>query len=89
MDSSNITFSNLPEFLKGNPQGTVPAFTDHMLAKIDATIADGNRALILSLTKKSSEEITNFMLSKGYKTYYLHSEVDTIDRREIIKKLKT
>lgn len=29
------------------------------------------------------------MLSKGYKTYYLHSEVDTIDRREIIKKLKT
>jgi excinuclease UvrABC helicase subunit UvrB len=35
-----------------------------MLAKIDATIADGNRALILSLTKKSSEEITNFMLSK-------------------------
>ncbi len=83
------SFSNLQEFFQGTSTGTVPAFTDHMLAKIDATIANWHRALILSLTKKSSEEITNFMLSKGYKTYYLHSEVETIDRWEIIKKLKT
>jgi excinuclease ABC subunit B len=44
---------------------------------------------VIAITKKSSEEITNFLLSKGYKTFYLHSEVDTIDRWEIIKKLKS
>lgn len=44
--------------------------------------------LLLTLTKKSSEEITNFLLSKGYKAYYLHSEIDTIERWEIIKKLR-
>jgi excinuclease ABC subunit B len=45
--------------------------------------------LILTLTKKSAEEISNFFLSKGYKAFYLHSEVATIDRREIIKKLRS
>lgn len=41
------------------------------------------------MTKKSAEEISSFLLSKGYKAYYLHSEVTTIDRWEIIKKLRT
>jgi excinuclease ABC subunit B len=40
------------------------------------------------MTKKSSEDITNFLLSKGYKAFYLHSDVETIDRRDIIQKLK-
>lgn len=85
-------FNNLHDYLHADPAsftGNFPPFIDHMLAKIDTTIARGDRCLILTLTKKSSEEITNYMLSKGYKSFYLHSEVDTIDRREIIKKLKT
>jgi len=61
---------------------------EHMLGKVDATIAKGMRVLLLAITKRSSEEITNFLLSNGYKAYYLHSEVETIDRREIIQKLK-
>ena len=40
------------------------------------------------MTKKSSEDITNFLLSKGYKAFYLHSDVETIDRWDIIQKLK-
>jgi excinuclease ABC subunit B len=44
--------------------------------------------LILTLTKKSSEEITNFLLSKGYKAFYLHSEIDTLKRWDILKKLR-
>jgi excinuclease ABC subunit B len=43
----------------------------------------------LTLTKKSSEEVTNFLVSKWYKAFYLHSEIATMDRWEIIKKLKT
>lgn len=70
------------------PTDMQPSFIEHMLEHIDLAIARGQRCLILTLTKKSSEEITNFMLAKGYKTFYLHSEIDTIDRWEIIKKLK-
>lgn len=60
-----------------------------MLEQINATIARGDRVLVLTLTKKSSEEMTNYLLGKGYKSFYLHSEIDTLERREIIKKLKS
>lgn len=65
-----------------------PAFLDHLFSKIDFHIAAGGKILLLTLTKKSSEEISNFLISKWYKTYYLHSEISTVDRREIIKKLR-
>jgi excinuclease ABC subunit B len=81
-------YSNLTQFL--HPDGTqnIP-FLDHLFGKVDNHIADGGRVLLLTLTKKSSEEITNFLVSRGYKAYYLHSEIATMDRREIIKKLRT
>lgn len=65
------------------------SFLDHLLAKIDQHIADQGKTLIITLTKKSSEEITNFLISEGYKAFYLHSEISTMDRWEIIKKLRT
>lgn len=65
------------------------AFLDHMLKKFDEHIWKWGKILLITLTKKSSEEITNFLVSKWYKAFYLHSEVETMDRREIIKKLKT
>lgn len=64
-------------------------FLDHLFGKINAHIALQGRVLLLTLTKKSSEEITNFLVTQGYKAYYLHSEIDTLQRREIIKKLRT
>lgn len=84
--------SNLQDFLQLDPDKApktqVPGFMEHMLGKVDDTIAKGMRVLLLAITKRSSEEITNFLLSNGYKAYYLHSEVETIDRWEIIQKLK-
>lgn len=65
------------------------AFLDHLLKKLDQHIAKKGKILLITLTKKSSEEVTNFLISKGYKAFYLHSEVATMDRREIIKKLKS
>lgn len=65
------------------------SFLDHLLGKIDQHIAEEGKILIITLTKKSSEEITNFLISEGYKAFYLHSEISTMDRREIIKKLRT
>jgi len=86
-----MTQANLQDYLQLDPSklpGTVPGFMEHMLQKMDETIAKGMRVLLLAITKRSSEEITNFLLSNGYKAYYLHSEVETIDRRDIIQKLK-
>lgn len=86
-----MTHKNLPDYLQKNLQEWMPegSFIDHLLAKADICIAKDMRVLILTMTKKSSEEITNFMLSKGYKTFYLHSEIATTDRRDIIQRLKT
>lgn len=85
--------ANFTDYLQADPKTLsgkqVPAFIEHMLGKIDEQIKKWYRSLVIAITKKSSEEITNFLLSKGYKTFYLHSEVDTIDRWEIIKKLKS
>jgi len=69
--------------------GQKPAFLEHLLKKLDEHIAKKGKVLLLTLTKKSSEEVTNFLVSKWYKAFYLHSEIATIDRREIIKKLRT
>lgn len=84
---------NLKDYLqlepKNIPDTNQPAFIDHLFAKLDEHIGKWGKSLILTLTKKSSEEVTNFLVSKWYKTFYLHSEIATIDRREIIKKLKS
>lgn len=85
--------TTLPLYLQKDianiPGDITPAFLEHLFAKIDLHISQWGKILLLTLTKKSSEEITNFLLSRGYKAYYLHSEIATIERWEIIKKLRT
>lgn len=44
--------------------------------------------LITTLTKRSSEELTDYLVENGIKVQYLHSEVDTLDRLEILKNLR-
>lgn len=58
---------NLPDFLQRDPNtlpADQPAFLEHLLKKMDDHIAKKGRVLLLTLTKKSSEEITNFLVSK-------------------------
>lgn len=84
--------NNLKDFLqvkKINTSKKYPVFIDHLFSKIDFHINKWWRILVLTLTKKSSEEITDFLLSKWYKALYLHSEIDTLKRWEIIKRLKS
>jgi CRISPR/Cas system-associated endonuclease/helicase Cas3 len=78
-----------PDRGRGSEAEEGVAFLEHLLAKFNEHIAKGGKILLITLTKKSSEEVTNFLVSKGYKAFYLHSEVATMDRREIIKKLKS
>lgn len=85
------TYPNLAEFLQVSEVQSgvkLPAFLDHLFAKIDEHIAKKGKVLLLTLTKKSAEEISSFLISRGYKAFYLHSEIGTTDRWEIIKKLR-
>lgn len=67
---------------------TVGTFFDHMLQKLNEHILKWGRCLIITTTKRSAEEISNLLLEKWYKAYFLHSEIDTLERYEIIKKLR-
>jgi len=61
---------------------------DDIKKEIEMAIKRGDRVLITTLTKKLSEELTEFLSSEGIKTRYLHSEIDTLERTEIIRQLR-
>jgi excinuclease ABC subunit B len=56
--------------------------------EIEKTIKQGNRVLLTTLTKKLAEELTEYLGEQGIKTRYLHSEIDTLERTEIIRELR-
>jgi len=62
---------------------------DDLLSEINLTIASGGRVLVTTLTKKMAEKLTDYLLEHGIKTEYLHSEIKTIERMEIINSLRT
>ncbi|MCT4640709.1 MAG: excinuclease ABC subunit UvrB [Bacteriovoracaceae bacterium] len=61
---------------------------DDMLLEAKKVIKDGFRVLITTLTKKLAEELTSYYKSVGMKIKYLHSDIDTIERVEILKELR-
>jgi len=61
---------------------------DDLMSEIQATTAKGNRTLVTTLTKKMAEDLSDYMLEMGVKTHYLHSEVETLDRVEILRDLR-
>ncbi len=56
--------------------------------EIQATIKRGERVLVTTLTKKLAEELADYFAEQKIKTRYLHSEIDTIERTEIIRELR-
>jgi len=59
-----------------------------LIKEIHRTVAQGNRILITTLTKKLAEELSEFLAEKEIKTRYLHAEIDTLDRSEIIREFR-
>ena len=57
--------------------------------EIEQTVARGERVLLTTLTKRMAEDLTKFFDEKGHKVQYLHSDVETLDRIEILRKLRT
>ena len=61
---------------------------DHLLENVTNRIKKGERCLITTLTKRMSEELSDYLKENGIKTQYLHSEVDTLERSEILRDLR-
>ena len=61
---------------------------DDLIEQIEQTVGRGDRVLVTTLTKKMSEDLTDYLLELGVKVRYLHSEIDTIERIEILRDLR-
>jgi excinuclease ABC subunit B len=74
-----------------DPVVTVKPTKDQIVdlrSRIDAVVARGERTLITTLTKRMAEDLTTFLSKAGYRVQYLHSDIDTIQRIEILRSLR-
>jgi len=60
----------------------------HLIGEIEKRIKVGERVLVTTLTKKMSEDLSGFIAKKGIKCQYLHSEIETLERVEILRNLR-
>ncbi len=61
---------------------------DDLIYEINKTVARGDRVLVTTLTKRLAEELSEYLAEKDIKTRYLHAEIDTLERSEIIRQLR-
>ena len=61
---------------------------DDLLSEVRKTVDKGDKVLITTLTKKMAERLTDYMKEAGVKVRYLHSDIDTLERLEIIRDLR-
>ena len=61
---------------------------DDLLYQIQVRVEKGQRCLITTLTKRMSEELADYLREMGIKVHYLHSEIDTLERSEILRDLR-
>ena len=61
---------------------------DDLIAEIDTVVKRGERALVTTLTKKMAEDLTDYLLESGLRVRYLHSNVETLERIEIVRDLR-
>ncbi|MCB9437639.1 MAG: excinuclease ABC subunit UvrB [Anaerolineales bacterium] len=61
---------------------------DDLLKEVEQRVAIGQRALIVTLTQRMAEDLSEYLLEMGIKTHYLHAEVDTLERIEILRDLR-
>jgi excinuclease ABC subunit B len=59
-----------------------------LIVELKACIARGDRALVTTLTKATSEELSNYLTHQGFRVRYLHSDVETLKRVEILRDLR-
>jgi len=61
---------------------------DDLLEQIKSRVDKGERCLVTTMTKRMAEELADYLIEMGVKTHYLHSEIDTLERVEILRDLR-
>ena len=61
---------------------------DNLMEEIDRRIAKGQRTLVTTLTKRMAEDLTDHLKERGVKTAYIHSDIDTLERGDILRDLR-
>ncbi|MDH7594049.1 MAG: excinuclease ABC subunit UvrB [Methanomicrobiales archaeon] len=73
-----------PEVMVRRTEGQI----EDVIGEIHRTVRRGDRILLTTLTKRLAEELTDYLSERGIRTRYLHSEIDTLERTEIIRQLR-
>jgi excinuclease ABC subunit B len=73
-----------PEIQRRSIRGQI----DDLIGEIRAVSARGHRVLITTLTKRMAEDLTDYLAEAGVRVRYLHSDIDTLERNEIIRELR-
>jgi len=60
----------------------------HLMAEAKKTIDRGDRVLVTTLTKRMAEDLTEYLVKEGFRVRYLHSEVESLDRIELVRQLR-
>ena len=61
---------------------------DDLLAEVNRRVQRGERVLVTTLTKRMAEDLSDYLMEMGIRVHYLHSEIDTIERIEILRDLR-
>ncbi|MFW0884983.1 excinuclease ABC subunit UvrB [Candidatus Acidulodesulfobacterium sp. H_13] len=61
---------------------------DDIISEIKKAVAEGGRVLVITLTKRMSEDLTDFLIDSGISARYLHSDIDSLERFKIIRELR-
>ncbi len=61
---------------------------DDLIGEVNKEVANNNKVLITTLTKRMAEDLTRYMSEVGIRVKYLHSDIDTLERQEIIRDLR-
>ena len=61
---------------------------DDLLHQINLRVGRGERCIVTTLTKRMAEELADYLREMGIRTHYLHSEIDTLERSEILRDLR-
>jgi len=61
---------------------------DHLIGEVREVVARSERVLVTTLTKRMSEDLTEYLVELGIRARYLHSEIDTLDRIDILRELR-
>ena len=70
----------------GSASGGSP--DDDLIGEVNKEIAKKNKILITTLTKRMAEDLTDYMRELGFRVRYLHSDIDTLERTEIVRDMR-